>query len=117
MTLRKVVSISLLILGVVALASAADYKVVNTWKLGGDGGWDYIQTDSDGHRLFIARATRVMVIDTASGKQVGEIPDTPGVHGIALDAADGCRLGTAIGGGMDQAAGHAEGGGRTAGRR
>jgi DNA-binding beta-propeller fold protein YncE len=67
------------------VASAADYKVVKTWKLGGDGGWDYLTADSAGHRLFIARATRVMVIDTESGKQIGEIPDTPGVHGVALD--------------------------------
>ncbi len=67
-----------------AVATGADYKVVKTWKLGGDGGWDYLTVDSDGHRLFIARATRVMVIDTESGKQVGEIPDTPGVHGVAL---------------------------------
>ena len=67
-----------------AAAAAADYKVVKTWKLGGDGGWDYLTADSDGHRLFIARATRVMVIDTDSGKQLGEIPDTPGVHGVAL---------------------------------
>ena len=67
------------------VAVAAEYKVVKTWKLGGDGGWDYLTADSDGHRLFIARATRVMVIDTESGKQVGEIPDTPGVHGVALD--------------------------------
>ena len=67
-----------------AAATCADYKVIKTWKLGGDGGWDYLTVDSDGHRLFIARATRVMVIDTESGKQVGEIPDTPGVHGVAL---------------------------------
>ncbi len=69
----------------VTVASGADYKVVKTWKLGGDGGWDYLTADSAGHRLFIARATRVMVIDTESGKQLGEIPDTTGVHGIALD--------------------------------
>jgi len=68
-----------------AVASGADYKVVKTWKLGGEGGWDYLTADGAGHRLFIARATRVMVIDTESGKQVGEIPDTAGVHGIALD--------------------------------
>jgi YVTN family beta-propeller protein len=69
----------------VAVASGADYKVVKTWKLGGDGGWDYLTADSAGHRLFIARSTRVMVIDTESGRQLGEIPDTTGVHGIALD--------------------------------
>jgi DNA-binding beta-propeller fold protein YncE len=84
MNMRKIVWIFLALLATAALAAGADYKVVNTWKLGGEGGWDYIKADSDGHRLFISRATRVMVIDTTSGKQVGEIPDTPGVHGVAL---------------------------------
>ncbi len=86
--MRKAVSLSLAFLLFVAAASAADYKVVKTWKLGGDGGWDYLNVDGEG-RLFIARATRVMVVDTASGKQVGEIPDTAGVHGIAFDAGNG----------------------------
>jgi YVTN family beta-propeller protein len=67
-------------------AAAADYKVVSTWKLGGEGGWDYLTADGAGHRLFISRATRVMVMDTVSGKQIGEIPETTGVHGIALAA-------------------------------
>ncbi|MGA7931750.1 MAG: YncE family protein [Candidatus Sulfotelmatobacter sp.] len=88
------VEISLMVLATaLALATVAvaaddksgDYKGVATWKLGGDGGWDYLTADSDGHRLFIARDTRVMVVDTESGKQVGEIPDTAGVHGVALD--------------------------------
>jgi YVTN family beta-propeller protein len=77
------------LLALAALAEGTDYKVVKTWKLGGDGGWDYLTADSTGHRLFIARATRVMVVDTKSGKQVGEIPETNGVHGIALDPAIG----------------------------
>jgi DNA-binding beta-propeller fold protein YncE len=83
----------LLLLAATALlattAMAADYKVTKTWKVGGDGGWDYLTADSDGHRLFIARATRVMVIDTDSGKPVGEIADTPGVHGVAIDSGAG----------------------------
>jgi DNA-binding beta-propeller fold protein YncE len=58
--------------------------VVKTFKLGGDGGWDYLEVDSDSHHLFISRATHVIVIDADSGKPVGDIPDTPGVHGIAL---------------------------------
>jgi DNA-binding beta-propeller fold protein YncE len=88
MKMQSGLCLSLVFLGAISLVSAAtgsDYKVVNTWKLGGDGGWDYLTADSAAHRLFIARATRVMVVDTESGKQVGEIPDTPGVHGIALD--------------------------------
>lgn len=91
MRMRTTVSISLFLMTALlaGAASATDYKVVQTWKLGGDGGWDYLTADSDSHRLFIARATRVMVVDTASGKQIGEIPETPGVHGVALDRADG----------------------------
>ena len=92
--MKKALWISLVFAATAALAAGADkpgldYKVVQTWKLGGDGGWDYLKTDSDSHRLFIARATRVMVIDTTSGKQTGEIPDTQGVHGIALDHSTG----------------------------
>jgi YVTN family beta-propeller protein len=68
-----------------ALAAGPGYHVVKTWKLGGDGGWDYLTADSDARRLYIARATRVMVVDLDSGKLIAEIPDTPGVHGIALD--------------------------------
>jgi len=65
-------------------ASTPGYHLADTWKLGGEGGWDYLKVDSEAHRLYIARATRVMVVDTESGKPAGEISDTPGVHGIAL---------------------------------
>jgi YVTN family beta-propeller protein len=74
-----------LLLSAAAFAAGPGYHLINTWKLGGDGGWDYLTADSDARRLYISRATRVLVIDMDSGKQVGEIPDTPGVHGIALD--------------------------------
>jgi DNA-binding beta-propeller fold protein YncE len=75
----------LLVLSPAAMAQAAPgYKVVKTWKLGGEGGWDYLTVDNEAHHLFIARATRVMVVDINSGKPMGEIPDTPGVHGVAL---------------------------------
>jgi DNA-binding beta-propeller fold protein YncE len=67
-----------------ALAAAPGYHVANTYKLGGDGGWDYLASDANARRLYISRATHVMVIDADSGKSVGDIPDTPGVHGIAL---------------------------------
>jgi hypothetical protein len=49
-------------------ANATDSNVVEIWKLGGDGGSDYLTVDSDKHRMFIARATRVMVVDTDCGK-------------------------------------------------
>jgi DNA-binding beta-propeller fold protein YncE len=65
-------------------AAASGYHLVNTYKLGGDGGWDYLVADASAHRLYISRGTHVIVLDSDSGKTVGDIPDTPGVHGIAL---------------------------------
>jgi DNA-binding beta-propeller fold protein YncE len=67
-----------------APATSPDYKVVATYKIGGDGGWDYLTFDAKGHRLFISRGTHVMVVDPDSGKVLGDIPDTGGVHGIAI---------------------------------
>jgi DNA-binding beta-propeller fold protein YncE len=68
------------------LLFAADpgLHVIKTYTLGGEGGWDYLTIDPDSRHLFISRATHVIVIDADSGKPVGDIPDTPGVHGIAL---------------------------------
>ena len=65
-------------------AAGPGLHVVKTYTLGGDGGWDYLKLDPDSRRLYISRATHVMVIDADSGKAVGDIADTPGVHGIAL---------------------------------
>jgi DNA-binding beta-propeller fold protein YncE len=72
-------------LAAAALAAAGPgYHVVTTYKLGGDGGWDYLTADASARRIYISRGTHVMVVDADSGKSVGDIPDTPGVHGIAL---------------------------------
>jgi DNA-binding beta-propeller fold protein YncE len=85
-TLRRFSFAAILVsLGATALAAPGPgYHVVNTYKLGGDGGWDYLTLDASARRLYISRATHVMVMDADSGKVVGDIADTPGVHGIAL---------------------------------
>lgn len=68
-----------------ALAAAGPgYHVTKTYKLGGEGGWDYVTADASARRLYISRGTHVIVLDLNSGKTVGDIPDTQGVHGIAL---------------------------------
>jgi YVTN family beta-propeller protein len=72
------------LLATFAVGADPGYHVIKTYKLGGDGGWDYLNLDSSSRRLYISRATHVIVIDADSGKPVGDIPDTPGVHGIAL---------------------------------
>ena len=78
----SVVSVSL---AAVAIAAAAPgYHIIKTYKLGGEGGWDYLTVDASARRFYISRGTHVIVLDADSGKNIGEIPDTPGVHGIAL---------------------------------
>jgi len=68
-------------------AAAQNMELLQHWKLGGTGGWDYLTMDSAKKRLFISRATRVDVVSVESGKLLGSIPDTQGVHGIALAPA------------------------------
>ena len=63
---------------------ADTYGVSNKLNVGGDGKWDYPSVDSVLHRLYLSRGTHVMIVDADSGKAVADIPDTPGVHGIAI---------------------------------
>src|SRR6516165_7553109 len=60
------------------------YQLKQKFVIGGDGGWDYLTYDPVGKRLFISRGTRVQVVDPAKGTVLSEIPETTGVHGIAL---------------------------------
>ena len=76
-------STALTAVSIAAGASAPNLAVLQHWKLGGAGGWDYIAVDAKG-RLFISRSTRVDVVSVESGKLIGSIPDTDGVHGIAF---------------------------------
>ena len=65
-------------------ANAPKYQVTDHFVVGGEGGWDYLSYDADGGRLFITRGTHVMVLDAATGKVLGDLPETPGVHGVAF---------------------------------
>jgi DNA-binding beta-propeller fold protein YncE len=67
-----------------AAKAVVPFHVQTTFDVGGDGNWDLLAIDPDAHRLYVPRGTRVMVIDTETGKSVGEIGDTSGVHGVAL---------------------------------
>jgi YVTN family beta-propeller protein len=68
-------------------AATGPYHVVDHWKIGGDGGWDYLLADSSAHRLYLTRGARVDVVDTQTGKLVGSIGGLHGTHGVALDDA------------------------------
>ncbi len=90
---RWLVSIISVSLAAVALAAAGPgYHVVTTYKVGGEGGWDYLTVDSEARHVYLSRGTHVMVLDADSGKSVGDIADTPGVHGIALAPELGKRV-------------------------
>jgi YVTN family beta-propeller protein len=72
-------------LGIVSVCeAAAPYHFIKEIPVGGEGGWDYLAVDSSAHRLYVSHATEVVVIDLNNDKVVGEITNTPGVHGIAI---------------------------------
>jgi DNA-binding beta-propeller fold protein YncE len=60
------------------------YRVAKQMKVGGEGFWDYLVADTTSHRLFVSRGTHVMVFNTDNDSLVGDIPNTLGVHGVAL---------------------------------
>ena len=69
--------------------SPAPYSITHTYTLGGAGFWDYVVPDPPSHRLYIARQTRVMVVDADTGKLVGEVTGINGAHGTAIVADTG----------------------------
>ncbi len=69
------------------LTAQKPYHIVDRWKVGGEGGWDYLRADPGAHRLYLAHGARVDVLDTQTGKVVGSISGLQGTHGVALDCA------------------------------
>jgi YVTN family beta-propeller protein len=63
------------------------YSIQDKWKVGGEGGWDYLTADSAAHRLYVTHGGRVEVLDIATGKSLGAITGLKGTHGVALDEA------------------------------
>jgi YVTN family beta-propeller protein len=68
----------------IAQSAAGGYRVIKTLAVGGDEGWDYVSVDSAARRVYVSHGSHVVVLDADSGKVVGDIPDTQGVHGIAI---------------------------------
>jgi YVTN family beta-propeller protein len=66
-------------------AAAQSYHVTDQWKVGGQGGWDYLLSDDAAHRLYITHNARVEVVDTATGKLIGAVTGLKGSHGVALN--------------------------------
>jgi len=75
---------ALLLLAGVDCAAQGTYHFLKEIPIGGEGGWDYLTVDPGGRRLYVSHATKVVVIDIDKDSIVGEIPDTPGIHGVAV---------------------------------
>jgi len=91
MNITTTISLLALLIGSLGAQAAEParppYSVADRFALGGEGGWDYPSVDPATHLLYLSRADHVAVVDTATGKEIADIPDTPGVHGIALAPA------------------------------
>src|SRR5947209_18257686 len=66
------------------LVAATSYKVMKSIPIGGEGGWDYLTADSQNRRLYVSHGTEVDVLNLDTHAKVGKIPNTNGVHGIAI---------------------------------
>ncbi|MDR3580994.1 MAG: hypothetical protein P4L44_13620 [Oryzomonas sp.] len=82
--MKKFIIFSILVFAANSFAADFGYHIIKRLKVGGEGGWDYLTVDNAARRLYISRSTHVMVIDLDTDKVIGDIPNTPGVHGIAI---------------------------------
>ena len=81
----KLAAATLLTLCSAAAVAQQPYHVVDHWKIGGAGGWDYLLADPSAHVVYLTHGSRVEVVDTKTGKSVGAITGLKGTHGVALD--------------------------------
>lgn len=77
--------VTLLFLSFAVMSQAQTYHVSDHWKIGGEGGWDYLLSDDAAHRLYVTRGPRVEVVDTTTGKPIGAITGMKSTHGVALN--------------------------------
>jgi DNA-binding beta-propeller fold protein YncE len=84
-TLLGVVSLGTLLIAAIPTRGAEGaYHFLKEIPVGGEGGWDYLSVDAAARRLYVSHATKIVVIDLDKEEVVGEITDTPGVHGFAI---------------------------------
>ncbi len=85
---RRLLRFSVVIVVGAALCLSASaqsgYKIIKKIPIPGQGGWDYLTVDEGNRRLYVSHGTQVEVLDVDSLEIVGKIPNTPGVHGIAI---------------------------------
>jgi hypothetical protein len=83
MTRRSLIAPLALLVAFAAPASAQSFTVAK-YNIGGDGGTDYVTAEPGTGRVFVSRSTHVMVVDGRTGKVLGDIPNTPRMHGVGI---------------------------------
>jgi DNA-binding beta-propeller fold protein YncE len=73
------------VVSLATVCAAQNYHVTEHWKVGGQGGWDYLLSDDAAHRLYVTHNSRVEVVDTTTGKPIGAITGLKSTHGVALN--------------------------------
>ncbi len=73
-----------LIFNALGMTTQPNYKIARKIPVGGEGNWDYITVDGTASRIYVSHATTAVVVDIKTGNVIGSIPDTKGIHGIAL---------------------------------
>jgi YVTN family beta-propeller protein len=73
------------VFSITTMCAGQSYHVADHWKVGGQGGWDYLVSDDSAHRLYLTHNARVEVLDTKTGKSIGAITGLRSTHGIALN--------------------------------
>jgi DNA-binding beta-propeller fold protein YncE len=89
MTSRMVPALALLAALAIPAAASAQTFTVQKWDIKGVGGTDYLTAEPGTGRVFVSRGSHVMVVNGLTGEVLGDIPDTPGMHGIALASKEG----------------------------
>ena len=76
--------VGLALLALLQAAYGQNYKLLKSIPVSGEGGWDYLAIDANARKLYVTHASKIVIVDLAQDKVVGEIADTPGVHGFAV---------------------------------
>src|SRR6266403_4724914 len=82
--MKQRIFVGLLLVILIQAAHGQNYKLIKTVPIGGEGGWDCLSIDAQARKLYVTHADKIVVVDLAQDKVVGEIADTPGVHGFAV---------------------------------
>jgi len=82
--MKKIISVAFLVVMAITTNAQSGFKVLNTFRIDGPGGWDYIAVQPKSDNLYVSHATQINIINKNTGASLGVIPNTNGIHGMAF---------------------------------